>query len=105
MHVLADVGAQSAARNSERFHALDMLTTRADVRIAIGLIRTEPNTDVIYADLIVSNGRSAAEIQIALHRKALARVVIIHTQGGATRPGHLPDFARGLPKAPPPKRQ
>jgi hypothetical protein len=30
---------------------------------------------MVYADLIVSNARSAAEIQIALHRKALARVV------------------------------
>ena len=75
MDVLADVGAQPAACNSERFHAFDMLTTCADVRIAIGVIRTEPNTDMVYADLIVSNARSAAEIPIALHRKALARVV------------------------------
>ena len=70
MDMPADVGAQPTARDRENFHALDVLSARPAIGVSIRLTGVELDKNIVSSDLITGDARVAAEIQVALHRKA-----------------------------------
>lgn len=67
MDMPADVGAQSAPRRRENFHALDVVAARVSIGVSIEHTAVELDKNIVSSDLVTGDARVTAEIQVTLH--------------------------------------